>query len=213
MKRALKMLFSYFALIVSTVIAIFPLIWVLLGSLKNRREIFAIPPRWLFIPTLANYKEVLLRSNFWHYFTNSIVITLGTVFICLILGAMGGYALSRYDFRSKNSLMFFIISTRMAPPVGFILSFFIALNHLNLIDTRIGLIIVSLPINLSFVIWMMKGFFDEIPSDIDEAARIDGCSTLRAFIEVVLPLQVLDLSHLRYFRLLLRGTSFSLHIY
>lgn len=188
MKKVVKQITIYALLIISVLASAFPFFWVVLSSFKTRVDVFAIPPKWLFSPTLANYAEVLRDSDYISYFFNSMIITFFSVLVALTLGTCAAYAFSRYKFRAKDQLKFFVITTRMAPPIGFVLSFFLILKNLGILDTRIGLIIVYLSLNMAFVIWMMKGFFDEVPSDLDDSAMLDGYTRLGAFVKVVLPL-------------------------
>jgi ABC-type glycerol-3-phosphate transport system permease component len=110
------------------------------------------------------------------------------VAVSIVLGAPASYALSRYNFRRKRSVSNWILTTRMAPPVAVALPMFLLMKFFNLLDTRLSLIILYTTFNLSFVIWLMRGFFEEIPRELDEAALIDGCSPVNAFVRIVLPL-------------------------
>jgi len=187
-ENKLKALFIYLVLVVSAAITIFPFLWVVLSSLKNRVDVFAIPPKWIFTPTINNYLTVLQNSDYVSYLINSLIISTCAVLISLVFGSCMAYAFSRFHFAGKEQLTFFVITTRMAPPIGFVLSFFILLRSLSLLDNRLGLVIVYIPLNMAFVVWMMKGFFDEIPSTLDDSAMVDGYTRIGAFIKVILPL-------------------------
>ena len=187
-KRTLKALFTHITLLIFTVIALFPFIWILTNSFKTRVQVFAIPPLWIFTPTLTNYSDILLNSDFPHHISNSVIVTSASISLALFLGVPAGYVFSRYKIRFKESMYFFIFTTRMGPPIAFAIPFYLIFNALKLLDTHIALIILYQTFNLPFTIWMMRGFFQEVPPEIDEAALIDGCSRLKAFFYVVLPL-------------------------
>jgi multiple sugar transport system permease protein len=171
------------------IIVLFPLIWILITSLKGRFEIGANPPRIFFKPTLENYETVFVHDLFYRYFKDSIIIALSSTALALLLGTMSAYSITRYKV-GGNFLPFWIISIRMFPPIAIILPVYILMRKLGLLDTYYSIIIMHTLLNLPFVVWLMSGFFKEIPNEIDEAAMIDGCSIFSAFFRVVLPLVV-----------------------
>lgn len=167
---------------------LFPILWIVLTSFKTRFQTFAIPPVWLFIPTFQNYYKILFQSSFIYNLLNSVIICTVTVMISILIGTPAAYTLANYNFRRKEDLTFWILSTRMAPPIAVAIPFYLIAVKLGVIDTRLILIVVYMTFNLSFVIWMMKGFFEDLPRELDEAAMVDGCSRLQAFIRISLPL-------------------------
>jgi multiple sugar transport system permease protein len=182
------MVLTYLTLAVVLTIVLLPISWVVLCSFKTEAQIRSMPPALLFEPTFSAYEQIShdIPSNF----LNSIVICSSSVVLSLAIGIPAAYALSRIRFRGRNNVTFWIISTQMAPAFGFIVPFYIIYRDLSLLDTYQGLIIIYLTFNLPFVIWMMKGFFSEIPNALDEAALIDGCSRLGALVRIVLPVSV-----------------------
>jgi multiple sugar transport system permease protein len=173
-------------LVVVVLLVLFPLIWILLTSLKGRFEIAAIPPRIFFKPTVENYETVFIRDGFHRYFKDSIVIALSSTALALFLGTMAAYSMTRYRV-GGDFLPFWVISIRMFPPIAIILPVYILMRNLGLLDTYYSVIIMHTLLNLPFVVWLMSGFFKEVPNEIDEAAMIDGCSIFSAFFRVVLP--------------------------
>ncbi len=168
---------------------LFPLIWFVALSLKSQRVAFQSPPALLFRPTLQAYREVLdPDSRYPLYLANSILVAGFNTVLCLILGLPAAYAFSRYTFAIRRASMMIILVTRMLPPIAMMVPFYLLANRLHIIDTRLSLILAYCVYNLPFLIWMMKGFFDDIPRALDESALIDGCSHLGAFLRVVLPL-------------------------
>jgi multiple sugar transport system permease protein len=179
-----------FWLAIALVVAwsVFPLLMVVLTSFKSRLDAFRMPPVWLFKPTLSNYREVFELSPFGTYFVNTLVIAAASTAIALVLGSLAAYSLARFRFRAGEQLSFWIISIRMTPPVAAAIPVFILMRQLGLLDTRLGLIIMYTTFNLPFAIWLMKGFFADIPQGLEESALIDGCSRLQAFWRIAFPL-------------------------
>ena len=167
---------------------LFPVIWMLLTSLKTQVQTFQIPPVWVFIPVLENYGDLFFASNIQKYLTNSLIITSCSTAVCLFLGSCAGFALTRFRIRRREDIAFWMLSTRMLPPIASAIPFYLLLRHFRLLDTHVGLIIVYLSLNLGFATWMMRGFFRELPVEVEESALIDGCSRYSTFIRVVLPL-------------------------
>lgn len=184
---------SYLQNIVTTLVLLaylFPVLWLLGTSLKPRIDIIANPPVWFFKPTFENYINVFLSKEnlFLLFFKNSIVITIITLAVSLIVGAIAAYGLARNRFMGQNFIAFCILAFRMLPPVALIVPMFLIMDQLNLVDTWLGLIIPFTALNIPLTIWMLRAFVQEIPTELDDAAMMDGCSHLGAFIRVIFPL-------------------------
>lgn len=184
-KVLLQILFWGFILVFTL-----PLLWFFLTSIKTRVDAFSMPPAFIFTPTLSNFSDVLSNGSFLHNYSNSLIISISTTLISLLIGVPAAYALARFEMKGKNDLAFWILSTRMAPPVMVILPFYLLFQKVHLLDTYTGLILVYLTICLPFVVWMMRGYIESIPLDLENAARIDGASRLQAFFKVILPLSM-----------------------
>jgi len=190
-------------LIVLTIIGIWvvfslgPLFWLFLSSLKTRLDLFSIPPKFFFTPTLHGYKSLFVItykdgstgiSEIIGTMINSVVIAgMGTI-LAVCLGTMAGYAASRFDFKGKGDFMFFVLSTRMLPAVAVLVSFHIMFSRLGLADTRFGMTLLYILVNIGLATWIMKGFFDSVPQDVEEVALINGYSRFYAFRKLVLPM-------------------------
>jgi multiple sugar transport system permease protein len=192
-RRLIENALSYVVLITYTLASSIPIWWVITSSFKLPRDIFTYAI--IFKPTLANYSEILIGTtagqyfgSYLHFVQNSAVVSLSTIALSLVIGTPAAFALSRFDFRGKNDVTFWILSTRMGPPIAYIIPFYMIFTRLHLLDTQFALVALYLASNLGFTIWMMKGFFDEIPHELDDAAMTDGCSRFRAFVNVLLPL-------------------------
>lgn len=171
------------------VFVFFPFVWMILTSLKTETEALHIPVKWLpEMPSLVAYTTMWLRKNYATYFLNSTVVSLTTAVTATLLGAMAGYGFSRFPMRGRGFLMGLILTTQMLPGVLVVGPYFRILSEVGLYDTRTGLIIAFLTICLPFATWMLKGYIDGIPRELDEAAMVDGCSRLRIFFGIILPL-------------------------
>ncbi|MGG5751075.1 carbohydrate ABC transporter permease [Zafaria sp. Z1313] len=166
-----------------------PLAWMLLGSFKSAADVTSASPRFFFTPTLENYVGLFSgANNLTPYLVNSIIAAVGSAVIATVLGALGGYALSRTTMKGKDSLSFWFISTRMAPIAAVVLPLFLMFRVAGLIDTLPGLVLAYLTFNLPFAIWIMSAFFDGIPPSLEESAQVAGCSPWQVFWHVALPL-------------------------
>jgi len=186
-KTGEKQLWVDILLVLVVIGVLFPLIWILLTSFKGRFLIAAYPPKVFFKPTLENYYTVFFRDNFHRFFKDSLIIGICSTALALFLGSMAAYSMTRYRV-GGNFLPFWVLSIRMFPPIAIILPVYIIMRKLHLLDTYYAIIIMHTLVNLPFVVWLMSGFFREVPNEIDEAAMIDGCSVFTAYFRVILPI-------------------------
>ncbi|MCX6089203.1 MAG: carbohydrate ABC transporter permease [Candidatus Atribacteria bacterium] len=176
-----------FVLVIFSIWTLFPFYWMITASFKNRLQTFA-PPTLFFTPTLKNYTEAFsLYGSLGKTFINSLIICAVSVALSLLLGIPAAYALGRLNFKGKNNISFFILSLRIMPPVVSALPLYLLAARLNMLDSFTTIIVLYTVFNFPFVIWMLKGFFLEIPLEIEEAAQIDGCSRF-GVIRFVFPL-------------------------
>jgi len=187
-KKRIKEVLRYVILIALSIVVIFPILWMCSTAFKTRVDIFAMPPVWLLKPVMSNYYRVFVKDFFLRYYINSLIVSALAVSFALLVGIPCGYGLSRFEFKHKEDLAFWILSTRMAPPVFVIIPFFILWRRLGLTDTYVGLAILYALLNLGLVVWLMRAFFDGIPKELEEVALLDGCSRLQALLKIVLPL-------------------------
>jgi multiple sugar transport system permease protein len=156
-------------------------------KLPNYR--FRIPPTWVPLkPTIESYIGIWVRKNFGVYFFNSTIISLATAALSTFFGALAGYGFSRFVFIGRRFLIGFFLATQMLPGVLLVGPYFKILSRFGLFDTRTGLIIAFLTICLPFSTWMMKGFIDKVPEELDHSAMVDGCSRMGIFFKIVLPI-------------------------
>lgn len=175
-------------LIVVTIYCLFPFAWMLSTSLKTESEAFQMPPTWIPLePTVDSYIGIWVRKNFGIYFFNSTIISLATALLSTFFGALAGYGFSRFFFKGRRFLIGFFLATQMLPGVLLVGPYFKILSKIGLYDTRTGLIIAFLTICLPFSTWMMKGFIDKVPVELDQSAMVDGCSRMGIFFKIILP--------------------------
>ncbi len=171
--------------LVLTTVLLFPIIWMVLSSLKTQVEISAYPPSFLFAPTFHNYQQVFTTTPFVRNTVNSLVITFGSLFISLALGLPAAYGIARFQQR-KVALI--ILLVRMFPFITFLIPWFQMFQAMGLTDTHLALIATHLVIILPLIVWVTMGFFEDIPVSYDEAAMLDGCGPYGVFFKVALPL-------------------------
>jgi len=188
--RLFKKTVSYLTLIVIALVGIFPIAYLFLLSTKRRIDIGDVPPslkiEWEVV--VENYKEVLFERSYISSTLNTLIITSTVVIISLIIGTPAAYALSRLKIKGSERISSTILSLRFMPPVAVAIPILLSMRFLNVANTRIGLIIPYVAFSLPLVIWILIGFFDEIPTEIDEAAEIDGASKWRTLMQVLIPL-------------------------
>jgi multiple sugar transport system permease protein len=177
----------YGVLTAFTIFAAFPFVWTVLTSIKEPVDAFALPPVWVFDPTIAHYTELWMQRGFLAYFWNSMIVTIGVCVISLSIGCLAGYALARYEGPIGFWLLLLALVFRALPRMAILLPFYQFSRVTGLYDTHLLLILVLVSINQPFTIWMMRSFFMTIPKDLEEAAMVDGCSRLKAFVKVIVP--------------------------
>ncbi|SDT79817.1 sugar ABC transporter permease [Actinoplanes derwentensis] len=175
-------------LILASLIAAGPILWVVLSSFKPGYAVQSTEITLIKDPTLANYRYVLFETSFPIWFRNSVIVASLTMLIGIFLSATTGYALSRFNFPGRRSLMTVFLVTQMFPVSILIVPIYSIMSGLGLINTLPALIIAYLTIAVPFCAWMLKGYFDSIPTSLDEAAALDGCDPFRTFWRVILPL-------------------------
>jgi multiple sugar transport system permease protein len=167
---------------------LFPIYWVAAASFKTELALYAKPPQWLFTPILDNYRRVLYNIPFFEYLTNSLVIAIGTTVGSLVLGTLAGYGFARFRFRGSGTVRFLVLVTRMAPRMVLVVPYFLLMQRLGLLDTYTGLLIAYVSFALPFSIWLLIGFFMDVPIEVEEAAMIDGCSRVGVLLRIVIPI-------------------------
>ena len=179
---------NYSVIFIYLLFVIFPIIWIVLLSLKTEVQAFANPPLFIFKPNLMNYYNLFVEENFGKYLFNSIFIASLSSIVCLLIGAPTAFALSRNQNKINKGILIWVLISRMAPAMTYVIPFFVVFSYFKMIDTYFGLILAYSVLNLPLVIWLMRSFFLELPSETLEAAKIDGASTFQIFRKIAIPL-------------------------
>jgi multiple sugar transport system permease protein len=176
----------HFVLFFAVLFIVGPLVWELLTSLKTNEAVynFNYLPR---DPTLESYYIALFERGYWRAVVNSTIISSASTVVVMALGVPAGYVFSRYRFPFDNLVFVFILFTRLFPPIGLVVPYYRIMTEFGLLNTKLGIIIANVYLWLPLVIYIMRNFFITIPQDLDEAARVDGCTKIQAFVHIVLP--------------------------
>ena len=174
-------------LAIMTLFAAFPLLWVLLTSMKPDRDILSSDPIFLFEPTLEHWQKVLFAGDFLRFYLNSLIIAAVTVVVVMVAATLAAFGLSRHPMRGRDHISFFILSQRMMPPVAVVLPIFLIASNLGMLDRLETLIAINVAFNIPLSIWMIRGFIEGTSREIEEAAVVDGASWLGAFWRVTVP--------------------------
>ena len=185
MKGILKSTLFYLGAVALCLPPVFVFVWMIITGLKTGVQNIAYPPRFIFSPTLENFRAVFQQYNFFKYLMNSLIIAGFATGISLLLGLPAAYSIAKYR---QGRIGILILVARMTPFVSYLLPWYIIFRYLNLIDTYTALTITHLIITLPMVIWLMISFFESVPAELEDAAMIDGCSGLKSFLIIVLPL-------------------------
>jgi len=165
-----------------------PVIVLFLTSFKTQVQIMEKGFGWFFMPTLTNYTNVLLEQGFLRYMINSLIVGLVSTLFTLIIGGLASYALVRFNFLGKGTISIGTLLLRMIPPAVLVVPIYVLWSYFGLADTRLGLIIIYVGLNLPFTIWVLISFISDVPVELEEAAVVDGCGPWKIFFTVILPL-------------------------
>ncbi len=174
-----------------------PILWLLISSFKSRMDLFSMPPKLVFTPDFSGYESVFgigsAKNSASAYgvfdaLINSVIVSTAGTALAVFLGTLAGYVCSRFNFIGKGDFMFFVLSTRMLPPVAVLVFYHLMFAELGLADTRLGLILVAVFANIGLATWIMKGFFDGVPKEVEQIAIVSGYTRMYAFLHLVLPM-------------------------
>lgn len=178
----------FLALLLVILVCVFPFYWMVTSSFKQQSAILASTPQFIFQPTLENYVNAFSKFDILKSLQNSLFVALVTVFISLVLGTPAAYAIARFEFKGKRDIWFWFISNRMLSPIVVALPFFLIARNFRLLDTTWALILIYLTFNVPIVVWICADQFRNIPKELDEAATLEGYSSLAIFFKIALPL-------------------------
>jgi multiple sugar transport system permease protein len=188
-RRTLGTVLFYVFLVIFVLVSVFPLLWIFKMSIVTKTELFASPPTILpHTPTSAEYAQIFGDPAFQQALVNSTIIASVTTVICLFFGSLTAYAIARMRFRFKSPVMTLILSISFFPAVAIIAPLFIQYSQVGLINTYASVIITDTVFALPLTIWLLVAFFRELPVDLEDAAKVDGATTIQAFRKVIVPL-------------------------
>ena len=167
-----------------------PIAWMLLTSVKLQRDIFTTPPKIFFTPTLETYATYLWHNELPQRMLNTVIVACGAGLVSIVSGSMAGYALSRIRLRGAATIGVLILLSRGVPPIALAVPMFLVARNMGLLDTHITLILAYCTFLIPYVMWLMRGFFKALPEELEEAAKIDGCTRFGAFFRIIVPISL-----------------------
>jgi multiple sugar transport system permease protein len=188
-------IFIHVAALLASAVILAPFAWLLYVSLVGQNDVSTVPMHWW--PerwTLSRYRDIFtgqqssVAAEFRSAVVNSVIVASGTVLVSLVLGVLGGYALARLRFPLRRASLMSFLVTYMLPPITLIIPLYLLMSRFGLLDTKLGLVIVYCSLAVPFALWTMSNFFSTLPPELEEAARVDGCSRIGALVRIVLPL-------------------------
>ncbi|WP_102224770.1 carbohydrate ABC transporter permease [Acidimangrovimonas sediminis] len=185
---AIKRFLHAAGIVVVLVMILFPLYWMVAGSLKTQPELFAIPPHWTWAPTLDAYREAIADSGVLRALGNSLIVTLSAVALGLVVGVPAAYGIARYSFRGRREIWFWYVTNWMLVPVVVLIPFYLTAARLHMINNPLTLIAVYQIFIIPLVVWLMVDQFRSVPVALEEAAQLDGLNRFQIFLRISLPL-------------------------
>ena len=187
--KVISRIFIYLVLFIILTFAFFPIFWMISTSFKPKAEAFNVPPSWIPVSfTLESYiKQITDRGGFLVFFKNGLIVSVSVTIVTIILAVLAGYSFSRFRFSGQKAIFLLILATQMFPYVAIVISLYVVFKNLGLLDTYFGLILALTTFSLPFSIWMIKGFCDTIPKEMEEAAYVDGSGKMSTLLRIVIP--------------------------
>lgn len=173
---------------ISVVIALVPLLWLFMISTKVPRDAFKTPPDLIYAPDFSKYAEIWRTAGFGQAFINSVVVVLLGVAMAIVIGAPAAYAITRFRVRAGRYLRLWLLLAYTTPEFLFVIPMYVLYQQLGIFDTQVGLAVIYQVFSVPFAVWLIQAFFAEVPSELGDAARVDGASDLQALLRVYLPL-------------------------
>jgi multiple sugar transport system permease protein len=185
-----KTVIAIFIAIVLLLWTLFPIYYLFITSVKPAKQLFETPPRMITKPTMSTYDDILIQKKFYRFFVNSVIISVAATILALALGSLAAYAFSQWKFRAKEGVFFLSLIGRMFPPFTTLIPIYLMIKYARLMDTRVALILIYIAFLLPLVLLILREFFSNVPVEICECARIDGCNNFQIFLRMVLPLSI-----------------------
>lgn len=186
--RSVEQTIIYLLVTITLIIVLFPIYWIVATSFKTPIDAFRRPPVWFFQPVLDNYQQAFTQMPLMRYFVNSLVISLIEASLVLAVASLGAYALARLNFVGKRPLTLWILGTQIIPPIVVMIPLFFLFFRFRMTGTYQAIIIAHAAFLLPFSIWLLRGFFTDVPPELEECAMIDGCTRVGALLRITIPL-------------------------
>ncbi len=199
----------YLVIIAVCVMNFLPYFWMVLTAFMDGASASASSPQWTFTPSLDAFRFLIFEKGILRNFANSLIVSIGSTFFSVTIGMFCAYAIARYDFVGRDDVSFWVLTNRMMPPVAVLIPIFVTFQTLKLLDTVAGLIILYTAMQLPFVVWMLTGYFRDIPRRYEESAMIDGDTWFQAFRKVTLPLMTPSITATAIFVMILSWNEFA----
>jgi multiple sugar transport system permease protein len=189
--RIVRAVLTYAVLTIFTIYAIGPILWTILSSFQNRVDIISTPPVLFFRPTFDNYRKLLLTfPNFGHFVVNTVMTSTVSTSILMVLALLAAYAVSRFRFWWRKGLLLGVLVHRMIPEVCLAIPFFLVAKRFGLYDSRLVVILAMVAFTAPFALWLLMGFVEKVPVEVEESAQVEGCTHLGAFWHITVPLML-----------------------
>ncbi len=188
-KRAVRKVVVLLLFLIICFFFLAPYLWMVLISLKPKVDIYD-PGKLLFVPTLENYRSIIEDAHILEYFKNSMLVSAVSTVLSLVIGSIAAYGFARFNWKDRENMAFMVLSQRMLPAMAIVIPYFLMAMFAGWLDTRKILVICYMLFNVPFTILMMRGFFEDIPLEIEEAGKIDGCSGWQVLKELIIPLSL-----------------------
>lgn len=199
----------YVVIIAVCVVNFLPYLWVVMTGFMDGAAASSREPQWIFTPTLDAFRYLIFEKGIMSNFMNSLIVALCSTFFSVTIGMFCAYALARYDFIGRDDVSFWVLTNRMMPPVAVLIPIFVIFQTLKLLDTLPGLILLYTAMQLPFVVWMLTGYFRDIPRRYEESAMVDGDTWFQAFRKVTLPLMMPSITATAIFVMILSWNEFA----
>ena len=196
-KYGIKQTTIYVLVMIVVISVLAPYLWLIYSSLNSKSALITVPFKWNWDLTLDNYIKIFMgtsnsttdtASQFKFAMMNSLIVSLSVTVISLLVGVIAAYSFARLNFKGKKPLFYVSLITQMIPPIALIIPFYLIMLNLEISDSKLSLILINLSLSLPFVLWIMKGYLTNIPEELEDSARIDGCTRMQSFIKIILPL-------------------------
>jgi len=199
----------YIVIFLVCIINFMPYLWMVMTGFMDNATAARPTPQWFFTPSIDSFDYLIFEKEIMKNFFNSLVVSLASTFFSVTLGMFCAYAIARYDFVGRDDVSFWVLTNRMMPPVAVLIPIFVTFQTLRLLDTLVGLIILYTAMQLPFVVWMLTGYFRDIPRRYEESAMVDGDTWFQAFRKVTLPLMMPSITATAIFVMILSWNEFA----